>query len=102
MNLEQIKQKTPTSVKRLGWWYLAITIGLIVVGLVANQQLAVLAYKVAQVCLGVLIAYVADRTLFRHAPDVSDDMPADFFGGCRLIARAIIAVAVILGLTIGI
>lgn len=102
MNIQTLAEKTPQNVKRLGWWYLAITVGLVVVGLVASQQLAVLAFKVSQVCIGVLLAYIADRTLFRHAPDIAEDMAPDALSGARLLARAIVALAVIVGVTIGI
>lgn len=90
-------------VRRLGGWWAAGAMALLVVGMVANQQLGVLVYKVLQVQIAVVLAYMADRSLFRHAPvSVTANMPQDAFGGARLLARAIVALAVIAGVTIGI
>lgn len=102
MMSEQSKEKTVVHAKRFGGWWLAAFGLVVVIGFIANQQLEVLAYKIAQVCVGVLLAYVADRSLFHHAPDITDDMPADPLRGARIIARAIIALAVIVGVTLGI
>ena len=101
MMSEEHKEKTVQHAKRFGGWWVASVVLIAVIGAVASQQIAVLAYKVAQVCLGLLLAYVADRSLFHHAPDISNDMPAGPLGGARIIARAIVALAVIVGLTIG-
>lgn len=96
------KEATVKHTKRWGGWWLGAILLIAVIGFVANQQLEVLAYKIAQVCVGLLLAYVADRTLFRNAPDVHYDMPADMLNAARLLARAIVALAVIIGVTVGI
>lgn len=84
-----------------GWWM--VTLGaLVVVAYIAHQQVAVLLYKLLQVTLAVTLAYFADRTLFRHTADIDEDLDRGVFGAGRLIARAIVALAVILGITMGI
>lgn len=85
------------NVRRLPGWWLSAAISLGLIGVIAEQQLGVLLYKVVQVNVGVMLAYVADTTLFRSAPEMSDKGS----GGSRMIARAIVALAVILGITLG-
>ncbi len=99
---EEHKEKTVQHAKRFGGWWVAAAVLVSVIGFIAHPQIEVLTYKVAQVCIGVLLAYVADRSLFHHAPDITDDMPVDPLRSARLVARAIVALAVILGVTIGI
>lgn len=96
------KEATVKHAKRFGGWWVA-AFGLVaVIGFVASQQLPVLMFKVSQVCIGLMLSYVADRTLFSNAPDVDHGMPRDTVSGARLVARAIVALAVIIGVTIGI
>src|SRR5688500_6546556 len=93
------KEATVQHAKRWGGWWLG-AVGLIaVIGFVADQQLEVLAYKVALVCVGQLLSYVADRTIFSNAPEIHYDMPTDPLNAARLQARAIIFLAVMVGLT---
>lgn len=96
------KEATVHHAKRFGGWWLGCLLLIGVIGLYANQQLPVLMFKAAQVCLGLLLAYVADRTLFSNAPDITSEMPTDMIGAARIVARAIVALAVIVGLTVGI
>lgn len=100
MMTEAHKEATVQHAKRWGGWWVAALVLVVVIGWVANQQLEVLAYKVTQVCVGLLLTYVADRTLFSNAPDVNCGMIGEV-SAARLHARAIIALAVILGITIG-
>jgi len=95
------KEATVQHAKRWGGWWVAALGLLIVIGFLASQQLEVLTYKVAQVCVGLLMSYVADRTLFSNAPEITCDMPSDVVGGARLVARAIVALGVLVGITIG-
>jgi hypothetical protein len=96
------KEATVKHAKRFGGWWLGCLVLIGVIGLYANQQLPVLMFKAAQVCLGLMLAYVADRTLFSNAPNISCEMPTDMVGAARIVARAIVALAVIVGLTVGI
>lgn len=86
--------------KRLpGWWIISLGL-LILVGGVASQQLGVLLYKTLQVIIGVVLGYLADRSLFRHTCPI-DKVQHDFYGGARLISRAIIVLGTLLALSIG-
>src|ERR1044071_1903798 len=91
---------TPTivsQVKRTQNWTL-ITIGLLaIVAIGARQQLMVLLYKTLQITLAVVVSYHADRLLFRFAPGIELDMLKDNVSAARLLARALVAVAVVLG-----
>ena len=84
-----------------GWWGASI-VALAVIVAIAPQQISVLVYKLAQVTIGVKVSYWADRALFRNAPGITSGMPRDTFSAARILARAVIAFAVIVGLTIGI
>jgi hypothetical protein len=88
--------------QRLGAWWLMTALALIVVVLVAPHQTGVLVYKVCQVTMAILLTYGADRALFRYAPGITADMPRDTMSAARVLARAIVALAIIIGLTVGI
>lgn len=94
------KEATVQHAQRWGGWWASALVLLVVIGFVANQQLPVLMFKVSQVCIGVLLSYVADRTLFSNAPDVHCHMEGTV-AGARILARAIVALAVVIGVTIG-
>lgn len=86
--------------KRLpGWWTISLLL-LAIVGWVAFQQLGVLLYKSLQVSLGVVLGYFADKALFRYCTPV-DEVEHDFYGGCRLVSRALIVLGTLLALSIG-
>lgn len=89
------------NVTRLPGWWFSVVVTLAIVGFVADQQLEVLTYKVLQVNVGLILWYCADRTMFKNALNLSESK-ADLYGGCRLIARAIVGLACIIGVTIGI
>lgn len=84
----------------LGWNVLTI-IAVAAVLIIAPQQIGVLIYKVLQVTLGVALAYGADRALFLNADDINRDMTRDSVSAARILARAVVAFAVIIGLTVG-
>lgn len=96
------KEATVQHTKRWGGWWISAVVLIAVIGFVADQQLPILMFKIAQVCVGLLMAYVADRTLFSNAQDIDHGMPRDILSGCRLLARAIVAGFVIVGVTVGI
>ncbi len=84
------------------WWLTAI-IAAAVIAWIAPAQLQVTAYKVSLVTIGVVLGYWADVALFKHAADrVAESSPRDLYSSLRLIARALIVAAVILGVTQGI
>jgi len=89
--------------RRLGAWWVAAGLAVVLVAMIADQQLGVLVYKVAQVLVAMVLIYIADRTLFRMAPfGITPDMPQTNFGAARLLARALVALAIIIGVTVGI
>ena len=65
-------------------------------------QVEVLLFKLSLVTLALLLGYLADRSLFARAPRVDSALPPDVYGGARLLARALVVLAVILGVTMGI
>ncbi|HCA23619.1 MAG TPA: hypothetical protein DEP32_05565 [Pseudomonas sp.] len=102
---------------RLTLWILVSVFLLVALALAAPEQMPVIAYKVALVTLGVVLAYWLDRALFpyarphsclqnRNAPGGgwTDDAEAyrytaAFAAAC--LRRALIVLACVLGLTLG-
>lgn len=91
-----------TQARRFAWWWSLSIVALVAVMWLAPQQGSVLLYKLAQVAVGLLLAYFADRALFDNGPYVDASMPRDVLSAGRLIARAIVALAIINGLAVGI
>lgn len=87
---------------RLRAWWVGILVVVALVAYLAPQQVQVLVYKVTQIVLAVPLSYAVDRTLFRYAPAIDARMTHSEVGAARLIARALVATAVVLGLTLGI
>lgn len=82
------------------WVLFAITLA--VVGFFAAQQIPVLIFKNLQVINAVILAYFADRALFRNVIGVGESLENSSLGPARILARALVALAVIAGLTIGV
>lgn len=84
-----------------GWWVsICLLFGLLLA--ISPHQVGVILYKALLVCVGIVLAYLSDKALFQNAPTINETLPHDSLGAARLIARALIATAVVLGLTIGI
>jgi hypothetical protein len=84
-----------------GWTLLAVVL-IGAVYLVAPAQLSVVVYKVTLLALATVLAYLIDRSLFKRVRDrVNEKMPRDVFSAARLLARALVFVAVVLGITLG-
>src|SRR5690349_16693959 len=85
------------------WDWALYAIGLLlVVWLVAPAQLSVVVYKVTLLALATVLAYVIDRSLFKRARDrIDNKMPRDVFSAARLLSRALVFLAVVLGITLG-
>ena len=88
---------------RLLGWLLAAFWLLLWLYLLSPQQLPVVLYKVAMVLLGVVIAYRVDRAYFPYdRPHTYAETGEDLLPrGLSMLRRALIAVACILGLTLG-
>jgi hypothetical protein len=89
---------------RMGLWIIVSVLVIGIIAAVASQQLAVMLYKVSLVTLGAVIAYFIDRSLFKN-------MDANLGGGtslrdvaaaARMLSRALVFVAVVLGLSLGV
>jgi hypothetical protein len=80
-----------------------ITAGLLLLlGLFAPQQLPVVLYKVALVTLGAMLGYWIDRALFPYARPHSVCTGTDYWPrAMAMIRRALIVLACVLGLTLG-
>ena len=93
---------TASAIKRNGVLWVLLIIALGVVGYIALQQIPVLIFKNLLVINAVVLAYLADRTLFSNTVSVDEALENSALGPARILARAIVALAVIAGLTLGI
>lgn len=86
---------------RMGWWTLISLCLLAALAFVSPQQLQVVLYKVLLVTLAAVIAYWIDRELFPY----SQDRPHRCVGTVHIVGawlrRALIVLACVLGLTLG-
>ncbi len=98
----ETKEAIKVQTKRFGLWWVGSIAALFGVMWLAPQQGSVLLYKLAQVMVGLLLAYWADRALFRNAPDIDEAMERDVLSAGRLMARAILALGILTSLAIGI
>jgi hypothetical protein len=95
--------KMPKSMPRMWDWVIYMVILMALIWWVAPQQLQIVAYKAALMALAVILAYMADRALFKRVRDrVDAKMPRDVFSAARLMARALVFLGVVLGITLGI
>ena len=86
---------------RMWQWYL-ITVGLVVaIHFVAPQQLSVVTYKVLLVTLAAVLAFTIDRSLFKAWGVLTEGMVRDNLGAARVLARALVFLAVVLGVSLG-
>lgn len=102
MTIGQIKNAVAQQWTRMPGWWLASAAALGIVAAIAPHQLTVVVYKLALVTLGVQVVYWSDRMLFRNTARVDGKLPKDVYGGYRLLARAIVAHAVLSALASGI
>ena len=102
---------------RLTLWVFVTMALMICLALAAPEQMPVIAYKVALVTLGVVLAYWLDRALFPYArpheympkplgpggcgpdPQEADRYTVAFAAAC--LRRALVVLACVLGLTLG-
>lgn len=101
---QAVKQKAKwrEKIPRMTDWTIVTVFLVGVIWWVSPQQLPVVAYKTAQLTLAIVISYHADRAIFARVRDrLGPDMPRDSFAAARLIARALIFLGCVLGLTLG-
>lgn len=94
--------QTFRAVKRQRNLWVLLVITFAIVTFLAAQQIPVLIFKNLQVVNAVILAYFADRTLFRNTIPVDEALENSSLGPARILARALVALAVIAGLTIGV
>ena len=88
---------------RMWDWWLTALVAAAVVAWLAPAQLQITAYKVSLVTIAIVLGYWADRALFKRAADrIEERSLRDFYASARIVARAIVVLAVVLGLTQGI
>ena len=90
-------------IPRMSDWfvYAVLLVGLI--WWIAPQQLSVVAYKVTLLALAAVLAYMIDRSLFKRTGDSIDHhMLRDNVSAARLLARALVFLGTVLGVTLGI
>jgi hypothetical protein len=87
---------------RLWDWWLYAALALWYVWVTSPMQLQVIGYKVSLVTIGLVLAYLADRAIYHRLADrIATGMPRDTFSAARLVARAIIVLAILHGMTNG-
>lgn len=101
MNVEATKEQTKKVGTRFGGWWILAIIAIVIVSFRAPQQLEVLTYKILQAALAVGLAYMADRSLFRNAPGIDVSFDRDSVSASRIVARAIVFLALIIGICVG-
>lgn len=80
---------------RMWDWLVYAVILFVIIALVAPQQVPVVAYKASLLALAVILAYMADRSLFKRVADQLDGrMARDLVGAARVISRALIFLGV--------
>lgn len=88
---------------RLWGWKIATIGAALAVVVIAPQQAGVVAYKLSLITLALVLGYWADRSLFARAPvRLDQSLPRDAVAAARLLARAVVVLAVVLGITLGI
>ncbi|MNP69939.1 hypothetical protein D3C76_1661030 [compost metagenome] len=94
----RLRFQRPYRAPRLTFWTL-ITIGLLIgLYLIAPSKIAVVLYKAALVTGGAVLAYWIDRALFPYARPDQIRAPHQPWAGIR---RALIVLACVLGMTMG-
>lgn len=91
---------------RLSGWAMIAAMLLLAVYLLAPQQLPVLLYKATLVVLGAVLAYRIDRAIFPYARphmllDKDVDLATALLFSAATLRRALMVVACVLGLTLG-
>lgn len=95
MNLQNLPRFWP--------WLLLSALLLLAIGLTTPEQLPVVLYKLSLVTLGAVLAYWVDRSLFPYdRPHTYAETGEDLIPrGLAMLRRALIVLACVLGLTLG-
>lgn len=101
MDVQATAKQTAKVSKRFGGWWITAILAFAVVFARAPQQAEVVTYKLLLVAISIGMSYLADRSLFKNAPGIDLDHERDNVSAARILARAVIALAVIQGITSG-
>lgn len=101
MNIQATAVQTAKVSKRFGGWWITALLAFVVVFMKAPQQAEVIVYKFFLVAIAIGMSYLADRSLFKNAPGIDLSHDRDNVSAARIIARAVLALAVIHGITSG-
>jgi multidrug efflux pump subunit AcrA (membrane-fusion protein) len=88
---------------RLWVWMIIAAALLVGVFHVSPQQFPVVLYKLSMVTVSAVVAYWIDRSLFGESAQARMDplMSRDTYSAARLLARALVYVGTVLGVTLG-
>ena len=82
-------------------WYIVTAALMVAIYFVAPQQLSVVTYKVLLVSLAGVLALTIDRSLYKRWGPLIDGMERSNVGAARVLARALVFLAVVLGVSLG-
>lgn len=89
-------------VPRMWQWYLATALLIAAIGAIQPHQLPVAIYKLMLLTLAVAIAHTADRHLFARLTDDVLRERGELLQSARVLARALVFLGCVLGVTLGI
>jgi hypothetical protein len=93
-----LRRRVP--VPRMWPWYAVTAVLVVAIAVLQPQQLPVVAYKMMLLTLACAVAHTIDRTLFSHEMD--GFIARDVVTAARTVARALIYLGTVLGVTLGI
>lgn len=90
-------------IPRMAGW-IALTVMLLFgIWYFAPQQLQVVMYKTCLVTFAAVIAYFVDRSLYARLSDrLQGGIPRDVLSASRIVARSLVFLGVVLGMTLGV
>lgn len=86
---------------RMWQWYIVTAALLVAINVVAPQQISVVAYKALLVSLAAVLGLMIDRSLYKRWGPLIDGMERSNVGAARVLARALVFLAVVLGVSLG-
>jgi hypothetical protein len=88
--------------RRMTGWILCTIVLIAIIWYIHPVQVQVVVYKLLLVTLATVTSYLIDRTLYLHLQGIPTSAPGDSLSAARLLARALVFLGTVLGLTLGI
>ena len=89
-------------IPRMSGWILLTIVLLAVIYQISPKNLPILVYKGSLVTVAGVITYWLDRSLYSRMSDrINKEMPRDMLSSARVLSRALIFLAVVLGFSLG-